>query len=167
MKQPLIFYPSITKTAKAFIGDCKTEMNLNYSKTFICICIEAEDNFVIKQCRFHYLSTYILITAKAAIKLAANPISWENQTHWDWLSFIREKITQGLVSKKYILTQDQPAHLLTKGFTKMKLQHLSFKLGVFNIFSLPSMRGSVEKYKTNDKRRIEITRKRNNKESRK
>lgn len=58
--------------------------------------------------------------------------------------FIREKISQGLVTTKYIPTQDEPADVLTKGLSKVKHHYLCSKLGIQNIFSLPSLRGSVK-----------------------
>ena len=83
--------------------------------------------------------------SKSSMQLATNPLYHERKKHIEIdCHYIREKITQGLVSTKYIPTQNQPADLLTKGLTKVQLQHLSSKLGVLNIFSLSSLRESVE-----------------------
>ena len=90
----------------------------------------------------------IHIDRKAVMQLATNPIYHDRTKHIEIdCHFIREKITQGLVSTKYIPTQDQPADQLTKGLTKVQLQHLSSKLGVLIMFSLPILRGSVENEK--------------------
>ena len=61
------------------------------------------------------LLIYIRSDNKLDMKLAANLVYHKRTKHIEinW-HFIREKITQGLVSTKYIPTQDQPTDLLIK-----------------------------------------------------
>lgn len=83
--------------------------------------------------------------SKVAIQIAANPIYHERTKHIEIdCHFVRERIQQGLINTNYITTTDQPADILTKGLTKVQHEYLKSKLGVINIFSPPSLRGSVK-----------------------
>lgn len=82
--------------------------------------------------------------SKAEMHIAANPVYYERIRHIEIdCHFIREKILQGLITTKYIHIKEQPVDILTKGLNKVQHEYLSSKLGVYNIFALPSLRGRV------------------------
>lgn len=91
------------------------------------------------------LSVKVYSDSKAAIQLAANPVYHERTKHIEIdCHFIREKLQQNLIDINYISTQQQPADILTKGLSRAQHEFLSSKLGLLNIFTPPSLRGSVK-----------------------
>lgn len=91
-----------------------------------------------------YVSIYT--DSKAAMQSAVNSVYHEKTKHIEIdCHLIRENINQGLLSTSYIPTKNQLAYILTKGLHKVKHHYLSSKLGVCDIFSLPILRGSIEK----------------------
>ncbi|PHU20402.1 hypothetical protein BC332_11553 [Capsicum chinense] len=66
------------------------------------------------------LPVKVFSDSKSAIQIAVNPVYHEITKHIDIdCFFIREKISQGMITTNYIATQDQPADMLTKGLTKV------------------------------------------------
>nr|XP_016478542.1 PREDICTED: uncharacterized protein LOC107799917 [Nicotiana tabacum] len=82
--------------------------------------------------------------ANAIAEIAANPIYHERTEHIEIdCHFVREKIQQGLIQTAHVSTDLQIADTLTKGLGKAQHEFLLSKLGVYNLFTLHSLRGSI------------------------
>lgn len=65
---------------------------------------------------------------KTTIQIAATLVYHKITKHIEIdCCFIREKICKELVSTKYILTDEQPTDLLTKGLNKEQNHHFKFQ----------------------------------------
>lgn len=86
--------------------------------------------------------------SKTAIQMSANPVYHERTKHMEInCHFIREKIPKGLIKPQHISTHVQPADVLTKSLNQVQHDYLISKLGLINLFEVPSLRGSVDDIK--------------------
>ena len=56
--------------------------------------------------------------------------------------FIKQKIQAGIMKTKHVNTKEQLADILTKGLPRSQHENLVGKLGVLNLFTPTSLRGS-------------------------
>ena len=75
---------------------------------------------------------------KAAISIAHNPIQFNN-----WIAhnpivdrhFIKEKLTNGIISVPFVKSEDQLADILTKAVSSRALNSTLVKLGIQDIYA--------------------------------
>lgn len=66
------------------------------------------------------LTVNVYSDSKTTLQIATNLVYHERTKHIEIdYRFIKEKITKGLISMKYITTSKQPADILTKGLRRV------------------------------------------------
>lgn len=91
----------------------------------------------------------VFCDSKSAIQIATNPVFHERTKYINIdCHFIREKVQLGLVKLLYVPTNEQQADILTKGLGVSQHTYLVSKLGMKNIFKVPSLRGDVKESTT-------------------
>ena len=73
---------------------------------------------------------------KATISIARNPIHHDRIKHAEVdRHFITEKLEKGVISIKYIPTDQEVADIFTKGLPRPAFDFLTSKLGLIDIYS--------------------------------
>jgi hypothetical protein len=79
---------------------------------------------------------YLYCDNKAAISIAHNPVQHDRTKHAKVdRHFIKEKLTEGIISVPFVKSEDQLADILTKAVSSRVLYSTLVKLGIRDIYA--------------------------------